>query len=132
MNHQRTDELYGDVCDAQLVREHPLFNEDPNALQLLIYFDEVEVVNPLGAHRGVHKLGIKCTVHVCILYMIVSFSLRLFYYSLGNIRPAFRSNLKVIQLIAVVTNPLLSQYGYDKVLEPFIRDANQLAKVCIS
>ncbi len=62
MNHQRTDGLYGDVCDAQLVREHPLFEEDPNALQLLIYFDEVEVVNPLGSHRGVHKLGIE---HTC-------------------------------------------------------------------
>ena len=56
----------------------------------------------------------------------------LFYYSLGNIRPALRSGLKVIQLIAIVTTPLLNEYGYDKVLEPFFRDANKLTQViCI-
>ena len=54
----RTDGLLGDVCDGILFKTHPLFGEDPLALQLLIYFDEVEVVNPIGAHRGVHKLGL--------------------------------------------------------------------------
>lgn len=54
----RTDGLLGDVCDGSLFKAHPLFGRDPLALQLLIYFDEVEVVNPIGAHRGVHKLGL--------------------------------------------------------------------------
>ena len=46
-----------DYRDGQLFKEHPLFSNDNQALQLIIYFDEVEVANPLGAHRGVHKLG---------------------------------------------------------------------------
>ena len=54
----RTDGLLGDVCDGSLFKTHPLFGQDSLALQLLIYFDEVEVVNPIGAHRGVHKLGL--------------------------------------------------------------------------
>ena len=36
---------------------YPLFRAHPDALQLIIYFDEIEVCNPLGSHAGVHKLG---------------------------------------------------------------------------
>ena len=50
---------------------------------------------------------------------------------LGNIRPKYRSMLKAIQLIAVVTNPLLNEYGFEKVLSPFITDANKLTEVCM-
>ena len=54
----RADGLLGDVCDGTLFKKHHLFVKDPLALQLLIYFGEVEVVNPIGAHRGIHKLGL--------------------------------------------------------------------------
>jgi hypothetical protein len=30
--------------------------ENPNALQILLYQDEFEVVNPLGSAKGKHKL----------------------------------------------------------------------------
>ena len=53
----------------------------------------------------------------------------LFYYTLGNLHPEFRSTLKSIQLIAAVTNKNLNEYGYGKVLELFIKDANKLAEV---
>ena len=48
----RTDGLLGNVCDGSLLlfKTRPLFGEDPLALQLLVYFDEVEVVNPIRAH----------------------------------------------------------------------------------
>ena len=36
---------------------HVLFLQNPQAIQLVIYFDELEVCNPLGAQSGVHKLG---------------------------------------------------------------------------
>ena len=29
----------------------------PNELPFVLYFDEIECGNPLGSHRGVHKLG---------------------------------------------------------------------------
>ena len=48
----------GDFCDGDLYKSHPLFFEDPCALQVQLYYDEVEVCNPIGSHRGVHKLGL--------------------------------------------------------------------------
>lgn len=51
------DGFLHDYHDGQIYKEHPLFASDSKALQLIIYFDEVEVANPLGSHRGVHKLG---------------------------------------------------------------------------
>lgn len=44
-------------CDAQIFKNHPLFSQDPTALQLMLYYDEVEVTNPLGSKTGKHKLG---------------------------------------------------------------------------
>lgn len=29
----------------------------PETLQIIAYFDEIEVCNPLGSRSGVHKLG---------------------------------------------------------------------------
>ena len=47
-----------DICDDQLFKEHPLFSTDKHALQLIIYYNDVEVSNPLGSYRGIHKLGL--------------------------------------------------------------------------
>lgn len=36
---------------------------DNDVLPLIFYFDEFEINNPLGSHRGVHKLGaVYCTI----------------------------------------------------------------------
>ena len=56
-------------------------------------------------------------------------NIALFYYVLGNIQPKYRSTLKTIQLISVVTYPLLKEFGYGSVLQPFINDMNRLRKV---
>ena len=58
LDHQRGDEYVGDFCDGKLYKEHELFRHHPQALQIIAYFDEVEVCNPLAGHAGVHKLGI--------------------------------------------------------------------------
>lgn len=52
----KMDTLY-DYCDGDIYKNHPLFSTHKDALQLIIYFDEVETVNPLGSYRGYHKLG---------------------------------------------------------------------------
>jgi hypothetical protein len=53
----------------------------------------------------------------------------LFYYTLGNISPRYRSSLKAIQLITVVKHSILKDYGIDKILEPFIEDIKALEMV---
>ncbi len=46
-----------DFCDGEFVRNHPLVKENPETLLLAVYFDDLEVANPLGSRRGKHKLG---------------------------------------------------------------------------
>ena len=47
----------GDFCDSQAFKNNPLFQEDESALQIQLYYDDVEAVNPLGSNTKVHKLG---------------------------------------------------------------------------
>lgn len=54
----RTDGIMEDICDGMLIIEHPLFSSDPLALQLIMFYDELEVCNPLGTHVKKHKLAI--------------------------------------------------------------------------
>lgn len=63
--HARDDGYLQDFCDATLFQTHELFSAHPGSIQLIIYFDEVEICNPLGARRGVHKLGTHVVIH-CI------------------------------------------------------------------
>ena len=51
------DGLLNDYCDGSDFTNHPLFSSEQNALQILLYFDELEVCNPLGTKVKKHKLG---------------------------------------------------------------------------
>lgn len=91
----------------------------------------MEITNPLGSSRGKHKLGknlCMCNINVIIKYFCTT---ALFYYTLGNLKPRLRANLKAIQLIAVVKHTHLKEYGLHSVLKPFIDDMNMLSKVYI-
>ena len=41
------------ICDGEVFKEHPLFSTDSNALQIVIYYDDVETANTLGSYRRV-------------------------------------------------------------------------------
>ena len=52
-----------------MYKSHPLFsNCDDGALylQFIMYYDDVELTNPLGSSRGKHKLGITNNISPCI------------------------------------------------------------------
>ena len=53
-------------CDADQFKSREIFQEDPNALQICFYYDDLEVCNPLGSKAKIHKLG--CYT---ILYTII-------------------------------------------------------------
>lgn len=131
-SHIRTDGLTADFCDGSLVKSLPLFQSHPTSLQLIAYFDEVEVCDPLAARSGIHKLGNTNNYH-CHSYMYKRDCLYmctgLFYYILGNLRPELQSTHRAIQLIACVTTSNLKKYGFQDVLQPFINDVNILSQV---
>ena len=47
----------GDFCDGQYFKQHPVFKDNPNALQFIIYYDDIKVANPLGARSGTKMQG---------------------------------------------------------------------------
>jgi hypothetical protein len=107
------DDIIEDFCDGSTFRNHPLFSQDPEALQIIGYYDELEVCNPLGSHIKKHKVGIV-------------------FFTLGNIHPRFRSTFRAINLAIVATKPVLEKHGIDAVLQPFYEDCNKLAKTGVS
>lgn len=77
-------------------------------MQIIAYFDELEICNPLGAHTKTHKVGIV-------------------FYTLGNISPIYRSQLRLIHLAIVATIPVIEKHGLNRILQPFISDLNILS-----
>lgn len=56
-NHECTEGIYEDICCGSNIRNNTLFNENPDAVQIELYYDEVEPADPLKSCNGVHKLG---------------------------------------------------------------------------
>ena len=105
--HTNSNEYLHDFCDGSFFKAHPLFSCDPHALQIVGYYDDVEIVNPLGSYVKIHKLG-------CLFFYI------------GNVRPQFRSTLKSIQLLVVGLTKDIQQYGINSFLKPFVEDLKEL------
>ena len=63
--------LLGDYCDGSIFKSHPLFSADSKALQIILYYDEFEVVNPIGSRTKTHKLGTHCYSVDCQLSAIL-------------------------------------------------------------
>ena len=108
-----TDGTSEDFCDGELFRSHPILSQDSRALQVIAFYDELELCNPLGTHVKTHKLGIVL-------------------FTLGNFHPRFRSSLRVINLVIAATVPIIEKYGMDEILKPFIRDIKELESSGIS
>ena len=60
MNFKSTDGILRDYCDGTRYSEHPLLNLDTSFFQVMFYYDDLEVCNPIGSKRIIHKLGILC------------------------------------------------------------------------
>ena len=106
--HQSHSDFMYDVVDGEYIREHPLFIRNPRALQIFLHTDDIEVVNPLGSHVKKHKL--------CM-----------FYYTIGNIPPMFRSRLAAIQLLAIARTNDVKKFGMKILLQDFISSIGNLS-----
>ena len=64
------------------------------------------------------------------MYVAFFVYVALFYYTVGNnISPKHRSNLKFVQLLAILKSNQLKKYGISAVLQSFMDDLNQLESV---
>lgn len=105
--HKSQDNVLRDICDGYLVRDHPLFSQDKDALQIIFYLDEVNFVNPLGNKVSQHKIYA-------------------FYMQLANVHPSQRSSHESVQLVLLCKSKYVKKYGFASVLEPFITDVKKL------
>ena len=107
--HESKDGKLRDYCDGQAFQQHPLFTAEKSALQINLYFDEFQVVNPLGSKIQKYKL---CA----------------FYYVLGNIPPKYRSKLEPIQLLILCRHCVMKKYGISRVVQRLVDDIRLLER----
>ena len=96
-----------DIQDGEFFNSHALFLKQNHAFQIQLFFDEFECSNPLGSKRGIHKLGA-------------------IYFTLRNISPKYNSNLLAIHLVSLFHAQDIKTYGFDKILEPLVKDISRL------
>ena len=46
-----------DICDGDLFASHPVFQRNEKALQIIGYYDELTLTNPIGSRAKKHKIG---------------------------------------------------------------------------
>lgn len=68
-------------------------------------------------------------VYLVMIYTCFMFITAMFYYLLDNIRPRYHSQLKAIQLAAVVNTSIIDSNGIDAILAPLVDDIKKLEKV---
>jgi len=105
--HKSEDGKLRDYCDGEAFQQHPVFSSEKHALQINLYFDEFQVVNPLGPKIHTYKL---CA----------------FYFVLGNIPPKYRSKLESIQLLILCKNCVMKKYGISRVVQRLVEDIRLL------
>lgn len=91
------------ICDGSYFKSNDFFSQQKCALQIQLYYDDFETVNPLGSEKGIHKLG-------CI------------YFTLRNLPPKCNSVLMNIHVVAFFHSQDLKKYGFDEILKPLIDD----------
>ncbi|XP_064472066.1 uncharacterized protein LOC135386199 [Ornithodoros turicata] len=90
---------------AQLIPEGSQFT-----LFIVLYSDELEIVNPLGSKRGQHKLFVA-------------------YFSVVNIHPRYRSQLSSIHVAVIAKYANVKKHGLSAVMKLVLTDINLLRDV---
>lgn len=78
--HQCSSGLLNDYCDGKAFMKNPLFSMDRKAIQIFLYYDELEICNPLGSKVKIHKLGLCAYMHTKVEYINIVFTHRCFLF----------------------------------------------------
>ena len=102
-----SESSYKDVKDGDLYKNNPYFQRNPGAYTMMIYSDAIELVNPLGAGRGKHKV-----IQI--------------FFSLSEIAKHQRSKIDRIQLVSVFKESLIKKFGFKKIYQKLVDDLKVL------
>lgn len=98
---------YSSYIDGSEFKNNVFLQKYPNSLRLSLYYDDVEVTNPIGSKRGFHKVG-------------------LFYITIQNLPNSINSSLEGIFILSVAYTLDIKKYGFKKILCPFFNDLKLL------
>jgi hypothetical protein len=101
------DELIRSHRDSLHFRNHPLFSIKSFACRLQVFYDDVEVVNPLGSKTKKHEVG-------------------MFYFTIFNLPPMVNSSLSNIFAFAVVKSKYLKEGDFSFILRKFMSELKEL------
>lgn len=76
-------------------------------MRIVLYYDELGIVNPLGSKTGLHKIGT-------------------FYFVVQNLPPHMNSELSSIHVLILCCDTDVKKYDINKILEPFLKDLEKL------
>lgn len=54
---QSTDNIIRHFKDGDIYKRSPYFKMFPDSIRITFYYDDIEVVNPLGSKTCIHKIG---------------------------------------------------------------------------
>lgn len=100
-NPRNDGDVMKSVLDGQYYKLHEIFSKTPNSLAIILYYDELEIANPLGSRT--HKIG-------------------MFYWSLANIYPEWRSSFRAINLLAIAYYTDIVKGGLNKILNEVVSE----------
>ena len=56
VTHTSTSDSMRDFCDGEFIKQHPVVKKHPTALQIVLYYDDIEIANPLGSQYAVIQI----------------------------------------------------------------------------
>jgi hypothetical protein len=92
--------------DGSEFATHPFLQKFKDAIRINLYYDDIEVANPIGSQSAVYKIAA-------------------FYFTVQNVG-ILNSKLDNIFILAMSYNTDLKKYGFDKVLRPFVEEMKKL------
>ena len=101
------EDVIKDTRDGACFQENEFFQNNPDAVPLVVFQDELEICNPLGAAKTKHKIN--CT-----------------YFTALTVQPALRSKVQSIQLVSLVLSKYWKIHGNAKCNARFISDMKVL------
>jgi len=99
--------ILSSFSDGTVFRDHPVYQQHPYALQIILYADEFDVVNPLGVHASVHKMLV-------------------FYYTIANLDRHLQSKRDAIQVVAICNSNDVKVHGMKAVADAILSDVKIL------
>lgn len=108
LQYSRTqNKHFTDFFDGSLFKKRQFFIDHPEALQIILFQDEFQIVNPLGTATHKNKmLGV--------------------YFNLGNLPLEKRMSVDSIQLVMLGKASYLKHFGAENVFSHLIKDLKKL------